>query len=114
MLILKSASEIAYLKAAGRIAAETLKKTGEAVKPGIKTSELDRFANSLIEKAGAVSAFKGYRGYPANICISINEEVVHGIPSDRKIKEGDIVSLDVGVIKTVSSAMLRELSPLAK
>ena len=99
MLILKSASEIAYLKAAGRIAAETLKKTGEAVKPGIKTSELDRFANSLIEKAGAVSAFKGYRGYPANICISINEEVVHGIPSDRKIKEGDIVSLDVGVIK---------------
>ncbi len=99
MLILKSASEIAYLKAAGRIAAETLRKAGEAVKPGMKTSELDRFAVSLIEKAGAVSAFKGYRGYPANICISINEEVVHGIPSERKIKEGDIVSLDVGVIK---------------
>ncbi len=99
MLILKSASEIECLRAAGRIAAEVLKKVSEAVKPGVKTSELDRFAVSLMEKAGAVSAFKGYRGYPANICISLNEEVVHGIPSARKIKKGDIVSLDVGVIK---------------
>ena len=99
MLILKSASEIEYLRAAGRIAAEVLKKVSEVVKPGVKTSELDRLAVSLMEKAGAVSAFKGYRGYPANICISLNEEVVHGIPSARRIKEGDIVSLDVGVIK---------------
>ena len=99
MFILKSASEIESLRAACRLAAEILRKMSLAAVAGTKTVDLDRYANAEIEKAGAKSAFKGYHGYPAFTCISLNEVVVHGIPSERKLAEGDIVSLDVGVIK---------------
>lgn len=87
--------------------AEILKELGKAVKPGIKTIELDRLAESLVFKYGAKASFKNYRpsfnhegqgGYPASVCVSVNEEVVHGIPGDRILKEGDIVSLDMGIL----------------
>ncbi|HEV3485208.1 MAG TPA: type I methionyl aminopeptidase, partial [Vicinamibacterales bacterium] len=68
------------------------------LRPGVSTRQLDRVADSIIRDAGAVPSFKGYRGYPASICASINQEVVHGIPSDRRVREGDLVSLDVGCI----------------
>ena len=85
------------MREAGRITAEALCRIREMIKPGIPTIELDREAERYIKKQGAELAFKGYRGFPANICVSLNEEVVHGIPGDRKIKEGDIVSIDIGV-----------------
>ncbi len=87
------------MRESGRIVAETLETLKEKVKPGIKTKELDRLADEFIRKRGGVPAFKGYRGYPASICVSIDEEVVHGIPGEREIREGQIVSLDVGVLK---------------
>ena len=99
MIILKSLGEIELMRKSAKIAAEVLESMGEMAKPGMKTAELDRYGNSLILKSGAISAFKDYRGYPAFTCISVNEEVVHGIPSERKLKEGDIVSIDVGVFK---------------
>jgi methionyl aminopeptidase len=99
MIILKSEEEVGAIEESCRLAASVLKETSRALKPGVKTSELDALAVSLMQKYGAVSAFKNYRGYPANICVSINEVVVHGIPGPGKLAEGDIVSLDVGVLK---------------
>jgi methionyl aminopeptidase len=99
MVILKSISEIELIKRSSKIAAEVLEYLKNVIKPGIKTNELDKLAESLINGKGGKPAFKGYRGYPSNICVSINEEVVHGIPSDRKLKEGDIVKIDIGVLK---------------
>jgi len=80
------------------IVSETLKKVSENIGPGVTTMELDRIAESHITGRGAKPAFKGYRGYPATLCISVNEEVVHGIPGSRFLKSGDVVSVDVGVI----------------
>ncbi|MFH1996636.1 MAG: type I methionyl aminopeptidase [Candidatus Omnitrophota bacterium] len=97
MIQLKSQREIAAIRKASEIVALTLRKLSNSVKAGITTLELDAMAAALIEKSGGRSAFKGYRGYPANICTSINEEVVHGIPSNRALKDGDIISIDVGV-----------------
>jgi methionyl aminopeptidase len=98
MIPIKSEEEIKILGEANRIVARILKSTKTIVKPGISTKELELFAEDLINKAGAISAFKGYQRYPASICTSINEEVVHGIPSDKRIlKSGDIVSIDLGV-----------------
>jgi len=85
------------LKAAGKILAGVMRKLRESIKVGISTLEIDVLAQLLIEKERAIPAFKGYRGYPANICTSINEEIVHGIPSERRLKEGDIISLDIGI-----------------
>ena len=99
MIVLKSKREIEIIRANGRIVAQTLKIIGENIKPGIKTKELDRLAKEFIKQSQAQPAFFGYRGFPANICISINEEVVHGIPDERELEEGDIVSVDVGVFK---------------
>ena len=96
MIVLKSHREIESLKTAGRITAEALSLVGESVKPGITTGELDLVAKQYIEKAGATPAFLGYSGYPATICASVNDEVVHGIPGDRVLKNGDIVSVDLG------------------
>lgn len=87
------------MREAGRIVAETLELLKKEVQPGVKTSELDRRADEFIRSRGAQPAFKGYRGYPASICVSIDEEVVHGIPGERTIRNGQIVSLDVGVKK---------------
>jgi methionyl aminopeptidase len=96
MTILKSAEEIALMREAGRIVAEVLMRLKEEVKPGIKTRLLDTIAADELKKKGAKASFKGYRGYPATLCVSINDEVVHGIPGDRILEEGDIVSLDFG------------------
>jgi len=95
-IILKSPQEIERMRKAGKIVAIVLQKLKEAVRPGIKTKELDKIAYKEITKRGAIPSFKNYRGYPASICTSVNEEVVHGIPGNRIIKEGDIISIDVG------------------
>ncbi len=97
MIVLRSADEIAMIGKAGAILAATLEKLGKYAKPGVQTKELDRIARDEILKRNGYPAFKGYRGFPGNICVSLNETVVHGIPSERKLKAGDIVSIDVGV-----------------
>jgi methionyl aminopeptidase len=94
----KSWSELQKMHRACRIVVETLETLAQAAAPGVTTRELDRIAKDCIVKEGAKPAFLGYRGYPATLCISVNEEVVHGIPGSRKLKEGDIVSLDLGCI----------------
>ncbi|MBV8879370.1 MAG: type I methionyl aminopeptidase [Planctomycetaceae bacterium] len=93
----KSGWEIDIMRQAGRIVGEGLKLLQQTVRPGISTGELDAVFEKHVRASGAIPTFKGYRGFPASLCVSINEEVVHGIPShDRKLKEGDIVSLDAG------------------
>ncbi|MCR4432169.1 MAG: type I methionyl aminopeptidase [Tepidanaerobacteraceae bacterium] len=96
MIILKSRREIDIMKKAGKIVAMTLEKIQKAIRPGITTAELDRIAEDFIKSSGAYPTFKGYRGFPAAICTSVNEEVVHGIPGLRVLKDGDIISIDVG------------------
>jgi len=99
MIIIKTEQEIETMRQGGRILAKVLKKVCSLVRPGIATIELDRTAEKLIAQYGGQPAFKGYRGFPATICVSINDEVVHGIPKvDRFIEGGDIVSLDIGLI----------------
>jgi len=95
---LKTKGEIEKIRSAGRIVAGAFELLGDNLKPGITTAELDNLANEYIERRGAKAAFKGYHGYPANICISIDEEVVHGIPGERRIEAGQLVSIDVGVL----------------
>jgi methionyl aminopeptidase len=96
---LKSAREIALMRTGGHILADVIDRLRQSVKPGMSTLEIDEDVESFIRSRGATPAFKGYRGFPATVCISINEEVVHGIPSaHRLIKEGDIVGLDLGCI----------------
>jgi len=97
-ITIKSDREIASMRQASRIVAAVLKILAEQVRPDLKTKELDVIAAREIEKRGGVPSFKGYRGYPANLCVSVNDEVVHGIPGERVLKEGDIVSLDLGAI----------------
>ncbi|MBC9785275.1 type I methionyl aminopeptidase [Heliobacterium chlorum] len=96
MIVLKTARELAYMRDAGRIVAETLQEMEKAVKPGVTTAELDAKAEDYIRQQGAKPSFKGYQGFPATICSSINEQVVHGIPGLRKLENGDIISIDVG------------------
>ena len=97
MIEIKNSQQLALMKEAGRITGEALYKAGEAVKPGISTKKLDDIVRHHIEKCGAVPSFLGYGGFPGSICASVNEEVVHGIPSKTKIlREGDIVGIDVG------------------
>jgi methionyl aminopeptidase len=98
MIILKTPAEIAVMAEASRVVAEALAIVKKAVCPGISTEELDRIAEEAIRSRGAVPAFKGYRNYPKTLCASVNEQVVHGIPSKRKLKEGDIIGLDLGAI----------------
>ncbi len=98
-ITVKSASELELMRGAGRVVGECLLELGRKVKPGVRTKELDRFAFEYFEKRGCVPAFKGYHGYPATICASVNEQVVHGIPGDRTLVEGDIVGIDVGAFK---------------
>jgi len=99
MIILKAEREIGYMREAGQILARTLAAVKAAVEPGISTMDLDRMAEKMIRQAGGKPSFKGYKGFPATLCTSINDEVVHGIPSTkRRIKEGDILSIDIGVI----------------
>ncbi|MDR2647367.1 MAG: type I methionyl aminopeptidase [Oscillospiraceae bacterium] len=96
MIILKTTRELSLMRDAGRIAAEALLRTGEAVKPGMTTQELNQVAHDFIIKAGAVPTFLHYNGFPASACISVNDEVIHGIPGKRVLRDGDIVSIDLG------------------
>jgi methionyl aminopeptidase len=97
MIVCRSAAELERMLAAGRLVGEVLTTLSPKVVPGVTTAELDEVAEAMITDAGAIPAFKGYHGYPATICASINEEVIHGIPSGHRIlREGDIVSIDVG------------------
>ena len=98
MIPIKSAAEIQRMRRACAAAAEVLRGVAALVIPGFTTAELNEAAGSMIAKLGGKSPFLGYRGYPGNICVSVNEEVVHGIPGKRRIQYGDIVSLDVGII----------------
>jgi len=97
-IIIKSEREIAIMRQAGRIVAIVLDLLKSRLRPGMKTKELDIIAARELKKLGAEPSFKGYRGFPANLCVSINDEIVHGIPGERVINEGDIVSLDLGAI----------------
>ncbi|MFZ5449161.1 MAG: type I methionyl aminopeptidase [Thermodesulfobacteriota bacterium] len=97
MILLKSLQEIAKMEMANRIVAEILEGLKEKVRPGIETRELDEAAEEMCRRHKVKPAFKGYRGYPRSICVSVNEEVVHGIPGSRVLKGGDLVSLDFGV-----------------
>lgn len=96
MIICKSDSELRYMREAGRIVAETHRMMAEAVKPGVTTQELDQLAEAYIRSQGAEPSFKGYNGFPASICASVNDELVHGFPGPRKLNEGDIISIDIG------------------
>lgn len=96
MIICKSEHEIMLMRAAGTIVAETHQLLAEAIKPGITTLELDQLAESYIKKQNAYPSFLGYGGFPGSICTSVNEELVHGIPSNRVLREGDVISLDIG------------------
>jgi len=97
MISLKTPEEITIIAEGGKILAKIIKELEKLVKPGITTKKLDGIAETLIFKSGGKPSFKGYQGFPATICTSINEEVVHGVPSNRVLKEGDILSLDIGM-----------------
>ena len=98
MIVLKNERDIEVMRAAGSVAAEVLNLVGGWIRPGVTTKEIDTFAANLIKERGAKSAFLGYRKYPGHVCISVNDQVVHGLPNDRRGNFGDIISLDVGVI----------------
>ena len=95
----KTEEEIDLIRASSRVVAQTLRLMSDLIKPGVTTLELDTAAEEFITSNGGVPSFKGYRGFPASICASVNSEVVHGIPGNRKLREGDIISIDVGVLK---------------
>jgi len=119
-IILKSKREIEMMRDAGKIVAEILQVLKYKIKAGMKTKELDEITRMELRKKGAQPSFLGYRGYPASICVSVNDEIVHGIPGEKEIKPGDIVSLDVGAIykgyqgDAAISIGIDEISPKAK
>lgn len=98
MLTFKTEQEVELIRTSSLLVGKTLAEVARYLKPGVKTIELDKVAETFIRDHKAVPGFKGYRGYPATLCISVNDEVVHGIPGQREIKEGDIVSIDCGVL----------------
>jgi methionyl aminopeptidase len=98
MINLKTAHEIELMARAGRLLASVLPPLEEACKPGVRTSDLDKIADKLIRDGGAIPGFLGYHGFPKSICVSINDEAVHGIPGNRKVASGDVVSLDLGLV----------------
>jgi methionyl aminopeptidase len=98
MIICKSPAEIEKLRRSGRIVRGILEELRERVKPGVTTLELERYTEKRLAESKAKPAFKGYRGYPCCLCTSVNEEIIHGIPSERRLKEGDILGLDLGAI----------------
>jgi methionyl aminopeptidase len=97
-IIIKSRDEIALMREAGKIVSRILQTLAEDIGPGMRTQELDSICVQELTRYGARSSFKGYRGFPANLCVSINNEIVHGIPGERILREGDVVSLDVGAV----------------
>ena len=121
MVTIKSEREIELMREAGKILAKVHEELGKTVKPGISTKEIDRICEEMIRSYGCIPSFLGYEGYPASVCISINDEVVHGIPSKhRYLNEGDIVSLDTGVIwkgyqsDAARTHMIGEVTPQAR
>jgi methionyl aminopeptidase len=94
----KSRAEIATMRRAGRVVAEVLALVGESLRPGVSTARLDEIAEAHIARSGATPSFKGYHGFPSSICVSIDREVVHGIPGNRTIRDGQVVSIDAGAI----------------
>src|SRR5205823_14044561 len=97
VIIRKSNAEIEKMAAAGRVVAETIAHVGEHIEPGITTKELDRIGEEFIRSQGGVPTSKGYKGFPASLCISPNSMIVHGIPGGYRVEEGDVISIDVGV-----------------
>jgi methionyl aminopeptidase len=97
MIPIKPEKDLEMIRRSGKILATVMQKLRASIKEGISTQEIDQLAQALVLQEDAVSAFKGYKGFPANICTSINEEIIHGIPGERKLKDGDIISLDFGV-----------------
>lgn len=96
MIILKSKAELEVMREAGRIVALTHQELAKAIKPGVTTKQLDELAETFIRSMGAIPSFKGYGGFPGSICTSVNEELVHGIPGNRILQDGDIISIDIG------------------
>jgi methionyl aminopeptidase len=119
-IIIKSDNEIAVMRQAGKITAEILEILSKEVRPGMKTKELDSIAIKEMKKRGAKSSFKGYHGFPATVCVSVNDEIVHGIPGERVLKDGDIASIDFGVIyegfqgDSAVTAPVGKISPAAE
>ncbi len=99
MIILKSEREIEHIRASGRVLAQALDVVEQSIRPGLDLVEIEAIVSDFIHARGAVPAFKGYRGFPAAVCISVNDEVVHGIPGRRKLADGDLISVDIGVGK---------------
>ena len=97
MILIKTAEEIALLRASNLLVSRTLAEVGKAVKPGVTTLALDKIAEAYLRDNGGIPGFLGYNGFPATLCTSVNDEVVHGIPSERELNEGDILSVDCGV-----------------
>ena len=120
MIILKSRPEIEKMRKSNAIVAAILEELRKKIRPGIKTIELDRLSEDLALKKGARPAFKGYRGYPYSLCTSVNSEVVHGMPSERELKEGDIISLDFGILNdgyygdAAVTVPVGDITPVAK
>jgi len=120
VIVLKNKAELDKLYAANQLVAQTLIMLSEKLAPGMTTAEVDALAEQAIRSAGAEPAFKGYNGFPATVCISINEEVVHGIPGKRRIKKGDVVSLDVGTVldgfygDAALTVSVGDISPVAR
>jgi methionyl aminopeptidase len=120
MIIYKTEEEIKLMQESSEIVAKILEELREMIKPGVQTRDLDAYAERRVRELGAKPAFKGYRGYPASLCVSINEEIIHGIPSARVLREGDIVSLDFGVLNkdfygdAARTYPVGEVSPLAR
>lgn len=120
MIIVKTPEEIEKMARACRIVAETLEDLRSFVRPGVSTKEIERRSEEKISVRGGIPAFKGYRGYPASICTSVNNQVIHGIPSQLRLREGDIVSIDLGVYLDgfygdgAITLPVGEISPLAK
>jgi len=114
MIALRTRSELDLIRASGEILRDTFARVEEILRPGVTTEELDRAAEDFIRSQGAVPAFKGYQGFPATICASVNEEVVHGIPGPRELKEGDIVGIDMGVLKSGYYADASRTYPIGK
>ncbi len=98
MITIKTPEEIGVMREGGKILAQVLEEVAEGIAPGVTTNELDKKAEQLIIRAGTKPAFKGYQGFPGTVCTAVNEEMVHTAPSDRELKEGDIISLDIGLI----------------
>ena len=120
MIVYKSREEIQAIRLSNQIVAKILSELKTLIKPGMQTKELDKYAEMRSKDMGAKPAFKGYRGYPASLCTSINEEIIHGIPSSRTLREGDIISLDFGVIyegyygDAAITCAVGEITPKAK